>query len=286
MHDAQLLYLTSRHFPDRMASVPKSAFESMAASINGNRETSLTAAYTLLGLDAYAKSATSKVKFGISAIGSDGREQALALTAGAMPKAAVPEGSAKVRFGKDGSLSAWYSIDESGYDRNPPKAEMSQGLEVIHEFLDSKGNAITRIAVGEEFLVRLRLRATKLDRVEQVAVVDLLPGGMEPVIELQPPTDTANAAVDPAAVAGRQAGVSSLPIGVPGQSTWVPRHIDVRDDRVVFYGDVTRDAATFVYRVRATNIGTFQTPPAFAEGMYNRSIAGVGLAGKIEVVKP
>jgi uncharacterized protein YfaS (alpha-2-macroglobulin family) len=286
VHDAQLLYLTSRHFPDRMASVPKGAFEGIAASINGNRETSLTAAYTLLALDAYTKSAASKVKFGISAVGSDSREQALSLTAGAMPKASVPEGSAKVRFGKDGSLSAYYSVDESGYDRNPPAAELSKGIEVIHEFLDSKGNAVAQIAVGQEFLVRLRLRATKLDRVEQVAVVDLLPGGMEPVIELQPPADTANAAADPAAVAGCQSGVSSLPIGVPGQSTWVPQHIDVRDDRVVFFGDVTRDAATFVYRVRATNVGTFQTPPAFAEGMYDRSIAGVGLAGKIEVVKP
>jgi hypothetical protein len=49
---------------------------------------------------------------------------------------------------------------------------------------------------------------------------------------------------------------------------------------------VTRDAATFVYRVRATNAGTFQTPPAFAEGMYNRAITGLGVAGKLDVVKP
>jgi uncharacterized protein YfaS (alpha-2-macroglobulin family) len=286
VHDSQLLYLTSRHFPDRVVGVPKSALEGIAASINGNRESSLSAAYTLLALDAYAKSAAADGRLGIAAIGQDGREQALTLTAGAMPKAAVPEGSARVRFSKDGPLAAYYSIDESGFERNAPGAEVNQGLDVIHEFLDAKGNAITRIAVGQEFLVRLRLRATKRDRVEQVAVVDLLPGGLEPVLELQPPADTANAAVDPAAVAGRGAGVAALPIGVAGPSTWAPRHIDVRDDRVVFYGDVTRDAATFVYRVRATNAGTFQTPPAFAEGMYNRAVTGIGLAGRLEVVKP
>jgi uncharacterized protein YfaS (alpha-2-macroglobulin family) len=30
----------------------------------------------------------------------------------------------------------------------------------------------------------------------------------------------------------------------------------------------------------------FQAPPAFAEGMYNRKITGLGLAGKLEIVKP
>lgn len=67
---------------------------------------------------------------------------------------------------------------------------------------------------------------------------------------------------------------------------WTPAHIDVRDDRVVLYGDVTRTAATFVYRISATNAGVFQSPPAFVEGMYDRSVNGVGLAGKLEIVKP
>ena len=47
-----------------------------------------------------------------------------------------------------------------------------------------------------------------------------------------------------------------------------------------------RDAGTFVYRVRATNAGVFQTPPAFAEGMYNRTVVGLSRAGKLEIVKP
>jgi hypothetical protein len=31
--------------------------------------------------------------------------------------------------------------------------------------------------------------------------------------------------------------------------------------------------------------GTIQSPPAFAEGMYNSKITGLGLAGKLEIVK-
>ncbi len=148
-----------------------------------------------------------------------------------------------------------------------------------------KGNALTRPKVGEEFLVQIRLRSTQLENVPQVAVVDLLPGGVEAVLELQPPADTSEG-VDPAAAPGRRAGFSRLPIGLPEKSNWTPYHIDVRDDRIVLYGDVGRDARTFVYRVRATNAGVFQAPPPFAEGMYDRKIAGSGFAGKLEIVKP
>jgi len=62
--------------------------------------------------------------------------------------------------------------------------------------------------------------------------------------------------------------------------------VDKRDDRVILYGDVTKDASTYVYKVRATNAGVFQSPPAFAEGMYNRQITGMSQASKLEIVKP
>ena len=63
VHDAQLLYLISKHFPDRASGVPASALEGIGAAISGNRVTSLSAAYTLLALDAYAKAAAPRVKF-------------------------------------------------------------------------------------------------------------------------------------------------------------------------------------------------------------------------------
>ena len=59
-----------------------------------------------------------------------------------------------------------------------------------------------------------------------------------------------------------------------------------REDRLVLYGDISKDAGTFVYRVRATNAGVFQAPPAFAEGLYDPKTAGIGLVGKLEIVKP
>jgi uncharacterized protein YfaS (alpha-2-macroglobulin family) len=163
-----------------------------------------------------------------------------------------------VQFTKEGSLPAYYSVNESGFDRNLPASEVSHDLEVIHEFLDMKGAVTGKVQVGEEFWVRLRVRSVTRDRVDQIAVVDLLPGGVEPTLD-------------------RQTG--------PG-SNWTPNYIDKRDDRVVLYGDASRDAATYVYKVRATNAGIFQSPPAYAEGMYNRQINGMSQGGRLEIVKP
>jgi len=285
VHDAQLLYLISRHFPNRLGAASPAALETLSAAISGNRGSSLSAAYTLLALDAFSKASAGADTLGIAEVSKDGRERPLTIPAGAMPKVSISEAASTLQFTRRGPLAAYYVINESGFDRNPPSAEISQGVEIIREFLDATGNPVSRVTVGQEFLVRLRVRATRRDRQPQIAVVDLLPGGVEPVLELQPVADTSTPAADPAQMRRSRAG-ASLPIGVPGKSDWFPNHIDVRDDRLVLYGDATKDAGTFVYRVRATNAGIFQVPPAFAEGMYNRTVTGLSRAGKLEIVKP
>jgi alpha-2-macroglobulin len=289
IHDSQLLYLIARHFPNRLAATPPAVLQGIGNAVSGTRMSSLSAAYALLALDAYTKTAGATSKFGVTAIDKTGLERAMQLPANSMPKAAVPEGTTKIRFGKDGKLTGYYALNESGFDRNVPGADVTQGIEIIHEFLDLKGTPVTQVKVGDEFLVRLRLRATKRDRVSQVAVVDLFPGSVESVLEIRPPADSSTPGSDPARLdpSGRQAaGFGALPIGLPDKSNWLPQHIDVRDDRLVLYGTITKDASTFVYRVRATNAGVFQAPPAFAEGLYDRKVSGMGVAGKIEIVKP
>jgi uncharacterized protein YfaS (alpha-2-macroglobulin family) len=286
MHSPELLYLVARHFPSRLGSVPPAVLEDLGKSASGKQISSLSAAWTLLALDAYSSaSAKAGGKFAVSEIGKDGRERALPITAGALSKAELSINAAKAQFNKQGALAGYYSLNESGFDRNTP-APASDGVEIIREFLDMKNNPVTQVKVGDEFLVRLRLRATKADMVHQVAVVDLLPAGVEAVLELSHPADSSTPGTDPAAAPRTGTSYSALPIGLPDKSNWSPQHIDVRDDRVVLYGDIGRDAGTFVYRVRATNAGVFQAPPAFAEGMYDRSVSGIGSAGKLEILKP
>src|ERR1019366_366319 len=211
-------YLVAKHFPKRLSGTPPSVLEGIGSAVSGNRVSSLSASYTLLALDAYATVAVATGKLGMSEIAKDGREKALTLPAGPMPKVNLSESAAKLQFSKEGPLAAYYVLNESGFDRNVPAAEIHQGIEIIREFLDLKDNVITQAKVGEEFLVRLRLRATKRDRLPRIAVVDLLAGGVEAVLELRPPSDSSAPGVDPATMRGGAAGVSALPVGLPEKS--------------------------------------------------------------------
>ncbi|WP_438878998.1 hypothetical protein, partial [Bacillus cereus group sp. BC5] len=99
--------------------------------------------------------------------------------------------------------------------------------------------------------------------VGNIAIVDLLPGGFDPVIAPPPVTDTQDG--DSNGDGGASAPVADAPwrspIGVKG-STWQPQFADVREDRVVIYGTATTDVREFVYRIKASNAGRFIAPPA------------------------
>ena len=150
--------------------------------------------------------------------------------------------------------------------------------------MDAKGTPLARVTVGDEFFVRLRVRATSRERLPQVAAVDLLPAGVEPVLELQPAADSSTPDADPA-TARQRGAAGALPVGVTDKSDWSPDHVDVREDRLILYGTFGKSAGTFVYRVRANNPGVFTVPPAFAEGLYDRTVVGSSRAGSLEVVK-
>ena len=279
VHDAQLLYLLARHFPAMVSTAPAAALEGMASSVSRDGASSLSAAYALLALDAFAKTMATTTTLGISEIGRDGRPRSLTLPSGAIPKVAVSESAAKVQFGRSGQAPAYFVLAESGFDRNPPTAELKQGVEISREFVDEKGNVLSRVNVGQEFFVRIRVRAMNRDRQPQIAIVDVLPGGVEPVLELQPTADSSTPGDAPSRF-------GALPVGVAGKSDWAPHHLDVREDRIILYGDALATAGTFVYRVRANNAGTFQAPPPFAEGMYKRTIVALGKGATLEVIKP
>ena len=71
----------------------------------------------------------------------------------------------------------------------------------------------------------------------------------------------------------------------PPLSRWHPDYADVREDRVVLYGMAENSAHLFVYKIKATNAGTYAIPPTFAEGMYDRGVQARALGGKVVVEK-
>jgi len=73
---------------------------------------------------------------------------------------------------------------------------------------------------------------------------------------------------------------------VSGLAVWTPDYIDVREDRLLFFGAIGPEARTFVYRLKPTNRGRFKVAPLYAEGMYDRSVQARSLGGEFTIGDP
>lgn len=280
--DASVLYLIGKHFPERANALPASVVATLLRPIQRGWFNTLSSAQTILALDVYG-ARIGEGKLSLSEILKDGSAKAIVGQPGALVHGAFDATATALRVENGVDLHAWYSVTQAGFDSAPPTTELKQGLEILREYTDTNGKIITQATLGEELDVHLKIRATEVDSIGNIAIVDLLPGGFEAVI--QPPTVPADSttAADSTDAAPAVPKWQS-PVGVAG-STWSPEYADVRDDRVVIYGTATRNVGEFVYRIRATNAGKFIVPPAYGESMYDRTVQARSLGGKIEVVK-
>lgn len=295
--DAELLYLGALHFPKRLEKLPLAFVDRLVERITQGAYHSLSAATTLLALDAYAKvagpQATGKLK--LAELLADGKARDLALPDGLFPKADFSADATKLHFGNSADLSAYSSVAQSGFERTPPKDVLREGFEILREYADKNGKPITAIQQGEEVTVRLKFRSISNASSWNVALVDLLPGGFELVV---PPTTTQTGrglASDEGASESAEgyedgegeseASTWSCPICQPGTKATV-LFADFREDRSVFYVGVTPDLSEIVYRIKATNTGSFVVPPAWGEGMYDRGFNARSASGSISVMAP
>lgn len=298
IHDAERLTLMSRHFAAARKSVPDAVLDRMGEAIAAQRYSSYSAALLVRALDAYGTQAgadmalQASARMAAQAGVTEGQQIALDLQ-GNPPQAAVPVGTRQVELEKTGRAPAFYMLSQAGFDRDVPTQPVYEGLEVMHAYLDLDGKPLTRAEVGQEMLVQVRVRVTDDNRSGQVAVVDLLPGGVEPVYRMAPQVDENSSGYDAAADESGEyfdeeggEGGWRAPIGEPERSDWEPEQVDVREDRVILYGWLDRQDRTFVYRVRAVSAGEFGIPPAYAEGMYDPTLQARGAVGRLEIVQP
>jgi hypothetical protein len=274
VHESMLITLVARHFPQRLAQMPNDTWSRLAAMIGDGWYSTQSSASTILAVDAYARAASGSAKgqFNASAVDALGKVQALALTGDlkALSQANVPNGTARLKLANPGELPLFYGWSESGYERNLPDTAVTHGLEITQTVLNAKGVAISEATIGEEVSVVLTLRALDRDAVRQVALVDILPSGLEPVIQ---PTNDDDA--DPQTPIWRRR--------MGGSGNWSLSYVDMREDRVILYGDASRQTQTISFKARATNAGQFAMPAAFGEAMYERRVFGRSAAGKFSV---
>lgn len=252
--DSRYLALLARHFPEMLRKVTTGQYEQILAPIGEGRFNTLSAAYAVLALKSYAQMISlNPPKLSISGLPLEGK---------LVQRAKIPADFTKLLFGvegKPGPFGVFGQSLEAGFQIQPPKTAVNDGMEVWHELVDDNGAKVAKLELGKPVTVRVVARSKDKERIPNVAVIDLVPGGFEVVPDSIKP------------------GRSDLP-GVD--------FVEVREDRVVLFGELTREAREWTWQLRPVSKGKFVVPPAFAEAMYDRRLKSHGTAGEIEVVQP
>jgi len=286
-NDAVLLYLTARHFAPRLARLPESMLETLVQRVQRGEYDSLSAANTILALDAYAKAAAAMTppNFSVQATLADKSTALLPLPEGLFPKTAFAAGTRSLLFTSDSPLRDYYLVNESGFDRTPATKALNHGLEIIREFLDAEGKPVKKVKVGDEITVHLRFRAIDHASIDDAVLVDLLPGGFDVVVPSSAPEEQALLSSGSNREDDADRG-GCLCLWLVTRPTGFPDFADLREDRVVLYGRATDLVQEFSYRIKATNAGSFVVPAAFGESMYDYKVRARSVADRMEVVHP
>ncbi|MDO8805766.1 MAG: alpha-2-macroglobulin [Elusimicrobiota bacterium] len=286
VRDAQLLYIMARHFPEKLEELRGDDILKIVNPVIANQYNTLSSAYVILAFDAYAGTvgAPKAEKVSLSEMLIDGGSRTLGLPGGMFPVSTFSDKAKTVRIANGSDYNLFYQVTAAGFDLKPPQTELKNKLEVQREYRAEDGQVTDKVKVGANLEVHVKIRAIAPGEIQNVAIVDMLPGGFEVVLE---PSLRETAAPAPrrreAEGDGEEYSEGETEAESPAPGGWRPDYVDVREDRVVIYGSAGADAREFVYKIRATNAGAFTTAPVFAESMYDRNVQARSLAGNVKI---
>lgn len=174
-------------------------------------------------------------------------------------------GSSNIDIITSGSGRLYYYWVAEGVSATGEYKEEDSYLKVRRQFYNRYGQAITgnTFQQNDLIVVKLTLEKSFATTVENVVLTDLLPAGFE--IE-NPRTKE-----------------------LPGMD-WIkdglsPTALDVRDDRIHFFVDLSTNRQSYYYAVRAVSPGVYRMGPVSADAMYNGEYHSYHGAGVIKVTR-
>ncbi|NJK90627.1 MAG: hypothetical protein HC904_01620 [Blastochloris sp.] len=278
--DAQYLDLLARHFPERLKKISAEDLLKIVEPLTRGEFNTHSAAYAVLGLRSYAaaQGESQPGSFTLSERVVDKVWRPLSLSPGLIQRGTFSLEARSLLMEAKGAQRVFYQVMERGFDRELPTKSVQNGLEILREYRNRAGKRVESATLGEELEVRVRARCLNRDYVDNVALVDLLPGGFEVVTEsIRSAQQQSEEAAE-----GEENGE-----GRDLQKTKLlqPDHVDIREDRVVIYASLEPEVREFSYRIRATNRGEYLVPPIQAESMYRRENQARGVAGRFKVLE-
>jgi uncharacterized protein YfaS (alpha-2-macroglobulin family) len=183
---------------------------------------------------------------------------------GGNQKFAIDPFGKNVTIAMKGEGRVYYSLVTEGIKTDGGMKMEDKELQVRREFFDRNGSPANLGAVRQNDLLIVRLTLmSSIDKLENVAITDLLPAGFE--IENPRITETTN-----------------YPF-IKNPAT--PEYMDIRDDRINFYTSFRGGSRQqiFYYLARAVTQGSFRYAPVVAEAMYDANYYSASGEGRVRV---
>jgi uncharacterized protein YfaS (alpha-2-macroglobulin family) len=164
-----------------------------------------------------------------------------------------------------GTSPLYYHLIAEGTRLESKKDIIPNGITVSREYRDEDGKTVNLGSITQGQLVIVTLKVECAKPLDNLVVVDLLPGGFE---------------VDNPRLSSRGR------LGFDPANSFTPAYQDFRDDRVLLFSEQVSGTLEFSYSVRAVTPGKFQVPGLLAEAMYDPDIFGRSNEEQTLVVAP
>lgn len=188
--------------------------------------------------------------------------------AASIPLSALPAGrQLALEFAKQGQGRLYYGARMRYYPREAPLMQ-EQGMSLYKKIVVYKGQQRGEHSYAAGSMLQITLQLTVPQERHFVVLEDPLPAGFEAV----------NVYLNTESQAVRENQLRQQ----AGGGAFV--HTEMHDDRVLAFADwLPAGTHTFSYLVRASGLGSFVAPPAYAEEMYAPEIFARELARRIEI---
>lgn len=189
----------------------------------------------------------------------------------------------QMKLSVKGEGTCYYYWEAFGISRDSSIEEYGRGLYISRRYLTPDKSQVKNIfKQGELVVAEVSVKALT-NTLENVVVIDMLPAGLE--IENPRLVTRANMPLmeQHNEIPRRAPKVSTSSME---QQVFKPDYIDIRDDRLLFYGTFPyQKEQVFYYPLRVVTEGRFTVPPVSAEAMYDPSKSAVASTGTIQVIK-
>lgn len=254
---ATYIDVISTYFPSRIKDITTDDIELLCSRLTSNYYNSYSTSAAIRAFESWVNNSSTEHYNAFEVSGKT--ETQLDIEGKPVMKAEFSSNAEKIKFTSSKTMPMYYQTYIAGFEKELPKKDVKNGLEVSREFCNLEGGALNNVKVGDDIMVKISFRSTG-GTVRNVALIDLQVAGLEADIES---------------------------IREFRDSRWDPDYVDIREDRVVIYATATDKIRTFTYTAKATNSGTFVVSPMYGESMYNKDINGMSAASslKIEAIK-